>query len=570
MSQENRKIFNTEGPCDPDLHYMVPAIDRQPAIEGLIEDKAYFSIHAPRQSGKTTLLNALTRKINMEGTYHALSCSLFQTNEANNLDQGTSYIVDLLSHSVAISPEPAISALRDKFPSLSRTPPILRVWKAISFLSISLEKELIIFFDEADSVPGSTIVSFLGQLREGFMNRISVDPKIFPRSIALVGLRDVRDYRTEIRPDGESRGTDSPFNVRKRPIGMPNFSKSDVIHLFNQHTETTGQKFKDSAIDKVIYWTNGQPWLVNVLASDIISGFLKNDYSFPIDGSLVDSAAINLLTIPEVHFLSLAQRLKEPRIKMAISTVISGSKAVALPSFHDDLEYSADLGILKFDDATDSYSFANPIYDAVIVKTLHTQLLDSDIPMPQNRWMDGKTLDMNGLFKAFQVYWYENAEILSEESELSKVIDDIIFEISNTVNFTDGDCKKNREDLKKSKNKVFNVINESFCVLVLCAFLQRVLNGVADIPPQRQFATGRKLIDICVTYKGYRYPIEVKIKRNISKEAAIQQLLGYILHCNVSEGWLIIFDRKPGKLLSEKSSFETVVRDGKRINIVNC
>jgi predicted AAA+ superfamily ATPase len=42
----------------------------------LIRDNQYFIVHAPRQSGKTTLLLELTRRLNAEGQYYALYCSL--------------------------------------------------------------------------------------------------------------------------------------------------------------------------------------------------------------------------------------------------------------------------------------------------------------------------------------------------------------------------------------------------------------------------------------------------------------------------------------------------------------
>ena len=47
------KFFNVAGPCLPAKHYMLPALDRVPAILRLIERDMYFVIHAPRQSGKT-------------------------------------------------------------------------------------------------------------------------------------------------------------------------------------------------------------------------------------------------------------------------------------------------------------------------------------------------------------------------------------------------------------------------------------------------------------------------------------------------------------------------------------
>ena len=65
------KYFNTAGPCIPDEHYMLPALDRLPEIRHLIARRQYFVIHAPRQTGKTTphlvLMAFLQRVTNGKG-----------------------------------------------------------------------------------------------------------------------------------------------------------------------------------------------------------------------------------------------------------------------------------------------------------------------------------------------------------------------------------------------------------------------------------------------------------------------------------------------------------------------
>ena len=48
------RFFNTAGPCDPEIHYMLPPEQRLPRIRPLIDERAYFVVHAPRQSGKVS------------------------------------------------------------------------------------------------------------------------------------------------------------------------------------------------------------------------------------------------------------------------------------------------------------------------------------------------------------------------------------------------------------------------------------------------------------------------------------------------------------------------------------
>lgn len=62
-----RKFFNTTGPCRPDDHYMIDPLSRLGDVRTLIDDKQYFIVHAPRQTGKTTTLEALAKQLTAEG-----------------------------------------------------------------------------------------------------------------------------------------------------------------------------------------------------------------------------------------------------------------------------------------------------------------------------------------------------------------------------------------------------------------------------------------------------------------------------------------------------------------------
>lgn len=58
------RTFNTAGLCFPEDHYMIDPIKRLGDVINLIRSKKYFVIHAPRQTGKTTAMRALMKKIN--------------------------------------------------------------------------------------------------------------------------------------------------------------------------------------------------------------------------------------------------------------------------------------------------------------------------------------------------------------------------------------------------------------------------------------------------------------------------------------------------------------------------
>ena len=66
--------FNTVGPVRPEKHYCVPPLARVDLdnILGLIRDDRYFVLHAPRQTGKTSVLLALRDTLNRSGEYNCV------------------------------------------------------------------------------------------------------------------------------------------------------------------------------------------------------------------------------------------------------------------------------------------------------------------------------------------------------------------------------------------------------------------------------------------------------------------------------------------------------------------
>ena len=60
------RFFNRGGPVNSQDHYVVDPLSRVslPEIERLIDEKMYFVLHAPRQTGKTSTLFALMDRLN--------------------------------------------------------------------------------------------------------------------------------------------------------------------------------------------------------------------------------------------------------------------------------------------------------------------------------------------------------------------------------------------------------------------------------------------------------------------------------------------------------------------------
>ena len=89
--------------------------------------------------------------------------------------------------------------------------------------------------------------------------------------MALIGLRDVREYKAKIREGSASLGTASPFNVKSESLLLKNFTREELYELLEQHTQETGQEFPAEVKEEIFRLSGGQPWLTNALARQIVS-----------------------------------------------------------------------------------------------------------------------------------------------------------------------------------------------------------------------------------------------------------------------------------------------------------
>jgi hypothetical protein len=222
-------------------------------------------------------------------------------------------------------------------------------------------RPLIVFIDEIDAVQDHVLISILRQLRSGYANR----PKAFPQSIALIGLRDVRDYK--VASGGSDRlNTSSPFNIKVESLTLHNFNAEEVGELYAQHTHDTGQIFEPDAIARAYYLTQGQPWLVNAIARQCVE-VLARDRSITITVDHIDQAKNILIQRQDTHLDSLAERLQETRIRQVIEPILAGESLTNLPG--DAIRFVLDQGVVKRP-TSGGLEISNPIYKEILSRVL--------------------------------------------------------------------------------------------------------------------------------------------------------------------------------------------------------
>ncbi len=520
-----KKYFNTAGPCFEKKHYIVPILERNLEIMSLIHREQYFIIHAARQTGKTTLISEYVDYINKNKDYYALYCSLESVQVFTDPKEGIPQIIDNIQMAIEYSSLPNRTSFAE---NIDKSKITIIIKKSLTDYCKKLDRPLVIFFDEIDGLENGTLISFLRQLRDGYITRHRIP---FVQSVALVGMRDVRDYKSNIREGRHTLGSKSPFNIIEKTFTLDNFTKDQIIHLYEQHTNVTGQIFEKTAIEYITNQTCGQPWLVNAVAKEIIEEILKNDYLKPITKQLAKQAIQNIIMRRDTHIDSLLDKLKEKRVQEIIEPIIitiEKKDKHTIDFTGDDLQYCKDLGLIK--EVNNVLKPANPIYAEVIIRELsHNSQFDLQNKI-KNVWIDktGK-IDIDGLLKSFQVFWRENSDIWVGKYQYK----------------------------------------EAAPHLIMQAFLQRIINGKGAV--LREFAYAKKRIDLCVVYSKNKYPIELKMhygKNTISD--GLEQLSEYMDGFGEKTGWLIIFDRRKTITWDEKIYWKTKKYDNKIINIVGC
>lgn len=519
-----KRFFNTTGNCRPEWHYMVPPLPRLPDAPRLIDQMAYFVVHAPRQTGKTTTLIALAKHLLEQGQYAPLyfSCEMAKIG-GDNVSMAEKIILQCIrsgaeDHLPAELRPPAWPEAADG----ARLKEALRTWAA------ACPKPLVLFFDEIDALRGESLVSVLGQLRAGFTER----PHSFPASVILCGLRDVRDYKAASGGDPTRLGSSSPFNVKITSLKLDNFEPAQVEDLYKQHTAETGQVFTPEAVARAIEVTGCQPWLVNALAYEIIDN-MAVPVTETITVDLIEQAKERLILARATHLDSLVARLMESRVKRVIEPIVASTTEVESDdTYNDDVSYCRDLGLIA---PKSPLRIANAIYKEVIVRVLSTSTEDIVFIEPQSFVLPDGRLDMQRMLDEFVAFWSEHGDVLS-----------------NRISY-----------------------NEAATQIVFMAFLQRVVNGGGFI--DREYGVGRGRIDLLVRwpYKDtegkrviQREAIELKVWREKQVDPlkqGLKQIDDYLNKLGLDTGILVLFDRrKNAKPVGKRIKFKKAKTPSKK------
>ena len=525
------RTFNTEGPVVAADHYHIPPLERidLDAVLGLIRDKKYFVLHAPRQTGKTSALLALRDLLN-GGAHGDFRCVYANVEDGQamreNVAEGMRTVLAelALQASVTLGDE----TLEDLWPGLlERVGPGSALRQALLRWSMADPRPLVLLIDEIDALVGDTLLAVLRQLRTGYVDR----PARFPHSIILCGVRDVRDYRIHSTAENRIVLGGSAFNIKAKSLRLGDFSEQEVRALLAQHTAATGQAFTEEAVRLVLTRTAGQPWLVNALCREAcFENVAGRDRSRPVTQRAILEAQERLILARVTHLDNLADKLREERVRRVVEPILTGADEQAWST--EDVEYVCDLGLVA-QEADGTPHIANPIYAEVVPRHLN-YAVQAGLPQ-QMAWYVGEdgALDVEGLLAAFQAFFREHSEHWTQR---------------------------------------FERYHEAGPQLLLQAHLQRVVNGGGRI--EREYALGRGRTDLLIVWphggRERRFVVECKVlRKDLERTIAegVEQTRGYMDRCGAEAGHLIVFDRAPERPWAEKIFRRAPSGDGVPITV---
>jgi len=502
---------------------MLPPERRLGRVQELIAERKYFTLHAGRQTGKTTSLMWLERHLNASGHWRALWIDLEMARELPDVAAAMPVILEIFdqalerTHGALARPDAAEleAALRQPATALARY---------LGRLAALDARPLVLLCDEVDGLVGAAMVSFLTQLRAGYIGRSEAP---FPASVVLVGQRQVRDY---VLGAADRRalswlGTTSPFNVTAEATTLGGFGEAEVAELLGQHTAETGQRFEPGAVRRVWELAQGHPWLTSALAGQIVGRDVR-DRATAITALHVEAAKEAIILERRSHIDSLIARLGEPRVRRILEPMLAGTGLPANP-IDDDVSYVQGLGLVRVEGG--ELQIANPIYREVIPRALTwTQQIGIHQPTEWYVRPDG-ALDLPALMTAWQAFWRKDGHLAAEGFDY----------------------------------------REAGPHLMLMAFLQRVVNGGGRI--EREYGLGRGALDLMIFWQEARYAVEVKLRRDTETEVeALEQIARYLDRAGLGEGWLVMFDRRKEPAWADKLFLRDVPHAGKTIHIVGC
>lgn len=234
--QKAKRYFNTSGPNVLYQHYTLMRPDLVAKGMEAVRGSRYFTIWAPRQTGKSTYFQLLAMQLRATG-YKVLMISVEAYQNASE-PYVLRRIKEQLEKQTQLHINPgSIAELEGEFAKI-------------------VDEKLVLIVDEIEGLNPDLFGQFLHSIRQLYHSRLDHCLK----SVILVGVSNIV---------GIVEDHASPFNIADS-LSIPYFTREETFELLHQHEEETGQLFEEEVKAKISEITANQPGLVNGFAYQLV------------------------------------------------------------------------------------------------------------------------------------------------------------------------------------------------------------------------------------------------------------------------------------------------------------
>lgn len=515
-----RKEFNVTGSCNPQWHYMVDTEKQFKAVESLIDKGRYFTINRARQYGKTTMLQTIRRRLSdqyliIKTSFEGLGDESFKGEEA---------FVKMFRGRLQreMGPEGDNSQLMSiwKDDSISDFD---KLSKAISNFCKSYQKPIVLLIDEVDkSSDNQTFISFIGMLRDLYLQRGENGMDSTFHSVILAGVYDIKNIKLKLRPDAEKK-YNSPWNIAADFNVDMTFHPEEIAQMLSDYENDVHTGMDIKAISEEIYkFTTGYPFLVSYICKKIDEDF--------------------------------GQEWTSESIVKAVKVLVQGNSTL-MDDLSKNLENNAEFREFMYSVSVNSVSYSFSLLNPMV----NMGNMFSYIRNKEGRVAIHNLIFEEALFLYFTLDYTIKNSIKLSPFQLNYVRNGKLNMEHVVTRFADlmhQEYRKNDEEFLERQGR-----------LVFLSFLKPIINGTGFYYVEPQTRDNRRM-DLVVTYDKQEFIIELKIWHGDKyEEKGRDQLSEYLAIRGMDEGYLVTFDFSPNRQDAEpqwidwncKRIFEVVV-----------
>ena len=495
--------FSSYGPINTKLHYYAP---REALIEwahtqlvGADPDEGghYITVWAPRQTGKTWLMQQILFRLQREEQsqeFDTVKINLQHLRAETDLSQ----IVGSLASKLG-------QTLGRKLPECHTLPQFEHL-----FSSQVLHKPLILILDEFDALSEEAISGLAAAFRNIYVNRQdqehlpTADKAYLLHGLALIGVRSVL---------GIENVSGSPFNVQ-RSMHVPNLTFEEVEGMFADYQQESGQIVEPAVVERLFYEVQGQPGLIGWFGELLTETYNKHNPTITVhDFEVVYAAALKIL--PNNNILNIISKAKQEPYRQTVLELYKVSEEVPF----------------TYDDPHLSFLYMNGVIDWEQVNEVEYHIKFAS-PFVQRR-----------LFNYFADSLFRDAgQLYPPFTDLSEVVTEDGLHLKPLLQLYEQYLQENRswllDDAPRRKDlRIFEAVYHFNLYMYLARFLDSFEGRVHP-----EFPTGNGQIDLLIRHGGRLYGLELKSFVNQAEyNRAIKQAARYGQQLGLAEMALAFF-----------------------------